>query len=61
MAKEARTFVDFPPKHLYLRDECLNVHAFESVAHAQRLIEAWRRDYNDHRPHGALGHLTPSE
>ena len=44
-----------------LRDECLNVHTFESVAHAQRLIEAWRRDYNDHRPHGALGHLTPSE
>ncbi len=44
-----------------LRDECLNVHTFESVAHAQRLIEAWRRDYNDHRPHGALGFLTPSE
>ena len=24
-------------------------------------IEAWRRDYNEHRPHSALGHLTPSE
>lgn len=21
----------------------------------------WRRDYNDRRPYGALGHLTPSE
>ncbi|WP_425433867.1 integrase core domain-containing protein [Nitrosovibrio tenuis] len=25
------------------------------------MIEAWRRDYNDHRPHGSLGKLTPSE
>ena len=44
-----------------LRDECLNVFSFESIAHAQDLIETWRRDYNDRRPHGALGHLTPSE
>ena len=44
-----------------LRDECLNVFSFESIGHAQAVIESWRRDYNDHRPHGALGHLTPSE
>ena len=44
-----------------LRDECLNVYDFASIDHAQRLIEAWRRDYNQFRPHGALGHLTPSE
>lgn len=44
-----------------LRDECLNVYSFESISHAQELIEAWRRDYNEHRPHGALGKLTPSE
>ena len=44
-----------------LRDECWNVYSFESIGHAQRLIESWRRDYNDHRPHGALGRLTPSE
>ena len=44
-----------------LRDECLNVYAFESVTHAQAVIDAWRDDYNHHRPHGALGHLTPSE
>jgi len=44
-----------------LRDECLNVYSFESIAHAQDLIGAWRHDYNDRRPHGALGHLTPSE
>ena len=44
-----------------LRDECLNTHEFESLQQAQRIIEAWRRDYNDHRPHGSLGKLTPSE
>jgi putative transposase len=44
-----------------LRDECLNVYSFESVAHAQAVITAWRDDYNHRRPHGALGHLTPSE
>ncbi|MGE3511928.1 MAG: integrase core domain-containing protein [Vicinamibacterales bacterium] len=44
-----------------LRDECLNVSAFESIPHAQAVIVAWRDDYNHRRPHGALGHLTPSE
>jgi len=44
-----------------LRDEHLNVHQFLSIDHARMLIEAWRIDYNHHRPHSALGHLTPSE
>ena len=44
-----------------LRDECLNVHQFVSLDDARRKIEAWRVDYNHHRPHGSLGHLTPSE
>jgi putative transposase len=44
-----------------LRDECLNVTQFESMAHAVATIEAWRIDYNDDRPHGSLGHLTPRE
>jgi putative transposase len=44
-----------------LRDECLNVHQFLSVTDAQAKIEAWRLDYNQHRPHGSLGHLTPDE
>ena len=43
------------------RDECLNVHQFASIADAQTKIEAWRLDYNQRRPHGSLGHLTPSE
>jgi len=44
-----------------LRDECLNVHQFVSLADARAKIEAWRIDYNQHRPHGSLGHLTPME
>ena len=44
-----------------LRDECLNVHEFLSIGDAREKLEAWRIDYNDHRPHSALGHLTPSE
>ena len=44
-----------------LRDECLNVHRFLSLADARATIEAWRPDYNQHRPHSSLGHLTPNE
>ena len=44
-----------------LRDECLNSHWFLSPADARAKIEAWRRDYNESRPHTALGWLTPAE
>lgn len=44
-----------------LRDECLNLHWFETIAEAKRLIEAWRREYNESRPHMALGNETPQE
>ena len=42
------------------RDECLNEHWFTSLAHAQALIEAWRREYNEERPRKGLGGLTPA-
>ena len=42
-------------------DECLYVHQFHSLDHARARIEAWRRDYNEHRPRSALGDLTPTE
>jgi transposase InsO family protein len=32
-----------------------------ALADAQLIIEAWRHDYNDRRPHSSLGHLTPNE
>jgi transposase InsO family protein len=44
-----------------LRDECLNVQEFTSLADAALRIEIWRQDYNRNRPHGALGNLAPSE
>ncbi len=44
-----------------LRDEWLNVHWFGTLAEARRLIEAWRIDYNESRPHTALGNILPSE
>lgn len=43
------------------RDECLNAQVFISLADARQKIEAWRIDYNEHRPHGSLGDLTPQE
>lgn len=43
------------------RDECLNTHVFVSLHDARQKIEAWRIDYNEHRPHGSLGDLTPRE
>ena len=44
-----------------LRDECLNVHQFASLAEAQAILEVWRCDYNQQRPHSSLGDLTPDE
>lgn len=43
------------------RDECLNDHWFTSLPQARILIAAWRRDYNQHRPHSALNYQTPAE
>ena len=44
-----------------LRDECLNARSYVDITHARQLLNTWRHDYNHQRPHGALGHLTPSE
>lgn len=43
------------------RDDCLNMHWFVSLADAARTIEAWRREYNEARPHSSLRGLTPAE
>ena len=43
------------------RDECLNEHWFSSLHEARVLIERWRRDYNEVRPHSALAYQTPAE
>jgi putative transposase len=43
-----------------LRDECLNETAFESLAHARKILALWRRDYNHVRPHSAHHGATPA-
>lgn len=43
------------------RDECLNREIFTSGREAQEVVENWRREYNERRPHSALGYLTPAE
>jgi putative transposase len=44
-----------------LRDECLEVHWFTSLVDAREVIETWRRDYNEVRPHSSLDDRTPAE
>ena len=44
-----------------LRDECLNLHWFEGLDAARKVLHAWRRDYNQTRPHSRLGDFTPTE
>ena len=44
-----------------LRQECLNEHWFLSLADARSKIEAWRKFYNEERPHSALAWKTPAE
>lgn len=44
-----------------LRSECLDVHWFATLTEARQVIECWRREYNDSRPHRSLGERTPSE
>jgi putative transposase len=44
-----------------LRDELLNETLFRSLRHARDLIEDWRIDYNEERPHTSLDGLTPIE
>ena len=42
-----------------LRAECLNAHWFMCLADATEKCEAWRRDYNEVRPHSAIGNIPP--
>ena len=44
-----------------LRDECLNENWLISLKDARDVIECWRIDYNEGRPHTSLGGLTPRE
>ncbi len=41
------------------RAECLNAYWFLSLDDARAKMAEWRRDYNEDRPHGAIGHKAP--
>ncbi len=41
------------------RSECLNIHWFMNLKEATQLIEAWRQEYNESRPHASLDDRTP--
>ena len=47
--------------HDKLRDELLNREIFGTLREAQVVLEAWRCEYNEERPHSSLGYQTPSE
>jgi len=44
-----------------MRDEHLNGQLFDNLFEAQVLTGDWRIDYNEERPHSALGWKTPAE
>jgi putative transposase len=43
-----------------LRDELLNGEIFDTLLEARVVIEDWRREYNQHRPHSSLGYKPPA-
>jgi len=47
--------------HRRFRDECLNEHWFSDVFHARKIINDWRQDYNESRPHSSLNYQTTAE
>jgi transposase InsO family protein len=44
-----------------LRQECLQQNWFISLDDAKHIVEDWREDYNQQRPHSSLEQQTPSE
>ncbi len=44
-----------------LRRECLSQHWFIDLEDAQRVLDRWRADYNNFRPHGSLARSTPAD
>jgi len=46
--------------HSRVRDELLDVEEFSCLAEAQVVISDWQEDYNQRRPHSALGMKAPA-
>ena len=47
--------------HGTVRDECLDMHVFHSVADARVGLAIYRRHYHAERPHSSLSARTPAE
>ena len=47
--------------HGKFRDGCLNREVFGHMLEAKVLVEDWRWQYNEKRPHSSLGYQTPQE
>jgi len=43
-----------------LKDELLNGEIFDTLLEARVVIEDWRREYNQCRPHSSLGYRPPA-
>jgi putative transposase len=43
-----------------MRDELLNGEIYDTLLEARVVMEDWRREYNHHRPHSALGYKPPA-
>ena len=43
-----------------LRDELLNAEIFDTILEVKVLIERWRNEYNQVRPHSSLGYRPPA-
>ena len=46
--------------HARLRDELLDREEFGTLLQARGMLQIWREEYNNQRPHGALGYMTPA-
>ena len=44
-----------------IRRELLNAYVFRTISEVREMVEQWNYDYNNHRPHNALGNKTPAQ
>jgi len=44
-----------------IRDELFNLYSFTNIFEAREIAGSWRTDFNENRPHSALGYQTPKE
>ena len=42
-----------------LQDECLKQNLYKNLEEAKDIIESWRVEYNQTRPHSSLGYFDP--